>query len=198
MSDDHLTPQLVMRRVHLRDLPAVAPPTGYAVRHFRPGDEPAWEKIIAETFETTNFVFNTTMKASPAFQPERVWFITRDDQPVATASAWLEPRFGPVIGTLHMVGVRPGHQGRQLGFWVSLAALHRLVAEGRIEAALQTDDFRVPAVKTYLRMGFEPLLVNDNQRERWRRLFQKISRPDLAAQFGPILNGPVAIVEGLK
>ncbi|NLE60550.1 MAG: GNAT family N-acetyltransferase [Planctomycetes bacterium] len=197
MPNERLTPQLLMRRVHLRDLPAIVLPPGYALRHFRPGDEPAWEKIIEETFQTTNYVFDAAMKANACFRPERVWFITQDDQPVATASAWQEPRFGPLIGALHMVGVRPGHQGRQLGYWVSLAALHRFVVEGRIEAALQTDDFRLAAVKTYLRMGFEPVLVNENQRDRWRTIFTAISRPDLAAQFEPILNGPVTNVEGV-
>lgn len=190
-----ILPQLVMRRAHLRDLPAIKLPEGYSLRCFQPGDEAAWEKIIGETFSATSYVFDKVMKAAPAFYPERVFFITHADAPVATASAWLENRFGPIIGYLHMVGVRPGHQGKQLGFCVSVAALHRFLEEGRAEAVLQTDDFREAALKTYLRMGFEPLLVNANQRSRWRNIFAKLSRSDLADKFAPILDGPVTKVE---
>jgi len=96
------------------------------------------------------------------------------------------------------VGVLPGHQGKHLGAKVSLAALRRFVEEGRIDAVLQTDDFRLPAIRTYLRLGFEPLPIHENQRQRWRAVFDEILRPDLVRQFQPTLDGPIARVEGLS
>ena len=56
--------------------------------------------------------------------------------------------------------------GRGLGFHVSLACTHIMAAEGRTSAVLQTDDFRLPAIKSYLRLGFAPLLMHENQRQR--------------------------------
>jgi mycothiol synthase len=188
MAQSPLQPQLVMRRAHLRDLPPIELPPGYGLRHYRPGDEPAWERIIEATFEARHS-FDDHMRADPAFLAERIWFVTHGAVPVATASAWVTPRFGPSIGCLHMVATLPAHQGRQLGFRVSVAALYRFVEEGRREAVLQTDDFRVAALKTYLRMGFEPLLVHDNQRERWLNIFRALSRPDLEERLASIFQG---------
>ncbi len=197
MSNERHVPQLVMRRVHLRELPKIDLPAGYSLRSFQDGDEGFWDRIIQVSFESPTYDFNKVMKADPAFRPERVLFVTHGDEPVATASAWQCERFGPVIGYLHMVGVSPGHQGKHLGYWVSLAVLHHFITEGRIEAVLQTDDFRLPAIKTYLRMGFEPLLVHENQRNRWRKNLQDLGRGDLISVFDPILSGPVIRVEGV-
>jgi mycothiol synthase len=197
MSNEPLRPQLVMRRGHLRDLPKIELPAGYSIRSFKDGDERFWDRIIQVTFETPSYDFNKVMKADPAFRPERVLFVTCGDEPVATASAWQVDRFGPVIGYLHMVGVSPEHQGKQLGYWVSLAVLHHFVAVGRMEAVLQTDDFRLAAIKTYLRMGFEPVLIHENQRERWRKNLCGLGRGELVTKFEAILSGPVTQVEGL-
>jgi mycothiol synthase len=197
MSSERFIPQLVMRRVHLSGLPTIELPPGYSIRSFREGDEAAWERIIQVTFENPQYEFNTVMKSDPAYRAERVLFVAYGDEPVATASAWQVERFGPAIGYLHMVGVSPEHQGKHLGYWVSMAVLHQFVEVGRMEAVLQTDDFRLPAIKTYLRMGFEPLLIHENQRERWRKNLCDLKRNDLVTQFDAILSGPVVTVEGL-
>ena len=51
-----------------------------------------------------------------------------------------------------------------------------MVREGRQRAFLSTDDFRLPAIRTYLKLGFEPYLVHENQRERWRKVLAAIGR----------------------
>ena len=43
MENTRITPQLVMRRTHLRELPNVDVPEGYTLRSFEPGDEAGWE-----------------------------------------------------------------------------------------------------------------------------------------------------------
>jgi len=191
MTNQRILPQLLMRKTHLCNLPKIEIPAGYEIRWFREGDQQAWEKIIGETFDSPNCSFDSEIKADPPFQPERVLFVTMNDDPVATASAWQKDRFGPKIGYLHMVGVRPDHQGKNLGYWVSLAVLYRFVTEGKFEAVLETDDYRIPAIKTYLKMGFEPLLVHENQRPRWRTVFENARRTELIEKYQSILDGPV-------
>ena len=66
-----------------------------------------------------------------------------------------------------------------------------MVAEGRTHVKLQTDDFRLAAVRQYLRLDFVPLLVDENQRQRWRDVFQALGQPALAERFAGILGGPV-------
>lgn len=162
-----------MIRPNLENLEPVELPAGYAIRHFQDGDEPAWEKIIAESFgRKDNYdKFDERMRKDPAFRPERVLFITYNDEPVATASAWSVKKFSTDVGHIHMVGVLPSHQGKRLGYWISMAVLHRLLVEHRKSVILDTDDYRLAAIKTYLRLGFEPHLVHDNQRDRWYKIF---------------------------
>jgi len=162
---------LVMIRDSLKDLPVLEVPTDYSIRTFRPGDECEWERIVACSFETPR-TFNQIMREDPSYAPERIFFAVKDGIPVATAAAWYHPLWGGQYGYLHFVGVEPAHRGNRLGYWLSLAALHRFVAEGRAMAALETEHFRVPAIKTYLRLGFRPQLSGDS-RGTWRRLSQR-------------------------
>jgi mycothiol synthase len=163
-------PQLVMRRARLDGLPERALPDGYSCRSFLPGDEAAWESIIGASFGWPDSAgkFDAIMRRDPAFRPKRVLFLCHGDLPVATASAWHRDGYGPHTGYLHYVGVRPERQGVRLGLHVSVACLRVMAGGGRSAAVLQTDDFRLPAIKTYLRLGFVPLLVHENQRRRWR------------------------------
>ena len=188
-----IAPQLVMRRPHLRELPPVALPPEYEVRCYgSPEDETAWDRIIGDAFGmAAGGMFARSMRPDPAFRPERVFFVCRGAEAVATASAWFVERYGPAAGYLHYVGVMTAHAGRGLGLAASVAALHRLAAEGRTSAVLQTDDFRLPAIKQYLRLGFEPLLVDENQRARWPDIFSRLDRDDLTPRFAACLAAPL-------
>jgi glycosyltransferase involved in cell wall biosynthesis/ribosomal protein S18 acetylase RimI-like enzyme len=75
----------------------------------------------------------------------------------------------PSAGYLHMVFVAPELRGRGLGRAISLAALHRLINAGVDTAILETDDWRLAAIRTYLKLGFEPDLAADGHDARWRR-----------------------------
>ena len=90
-----------------------------------------------------------------------------------------------------MVGILPEAGGKGLGLTVSLAALHEMNREGRTNAILRTDDFRVPAVITYLKLCFVPMLIDENQRERWGNIFKGIRKPELIEKFASILTGPL-------
>ena len=43
-------------------------------------------------------------------------------------------------------------------------------------AYLTTDDYRIPAIKCYLRAGFEPEMTEDDHPERWEKIFAAIGR----------------------
>lgn len=187
------SPQLVMTRPTLDELPAVELPDGYTLGTYRPGDGAAWAAIITESFQRQDdpFDFDRTMRASPAYRPQRVFFIRHGDQPVATASAWRAPALFPDGGVVHYVGALEAHRGRRLGYQVSLATLHRMRDEGLARAWLQTDDPRLAAINIYLTLGFVPWLVHENQRGRWRTIFTQLGRDDLIEQFAAILDGEV-------
>jgi len=193
MTQRQLTPQLFMARANLDDLPELQLPDGYAVRSYREGDGAAWERIVAAAFEreVQPGEFERSIKQREAFRPERVLLVVWGGVLVATASAWDSPGWGAQTGQLHMVGTKPEHRGKHLGYWVSVAVLHQFRKEGRQDPMLSTDDFRLPAIKTYLRLDFEPVLVDKNQPRRWRNVFAALGQPELSEKFAEILDGPI-------
>ena len=178
-------PQLVMRRDLTIELPEISLAPGCTLRYYQPGDGAAWEDIIADSFESEAWHgrFEEFLHKDNAFRPERVWFACRDGEPVATAAAWYRPEIGADTGYLHMVGVLATARGLGLGGQVSLACMHQLVREQRTDVILQTDDFRIPAVKTYLKLGFHPRVTHDSHPGRWAAIFKEIGREHLVQEF---------------
>ncbi len=173
MTEDsqHLGPQLCMRRLPLDDLPEIVLPDGYSLRTSQEGDGRHWARIVQESFRNASFDeswFKREMQGHPAYVPEWIFFVcAADGMPCGTASAYRSEAFGKDVGYLHMVGVCPSHGGRKIGFAVSLAALHRFRFEGLSTAVLETDDFRLPAIKTYFHLGFSPFVRHRSHPARW-------------------------------
>jgi mycothiol synthase len=183
-----------MCRDNLNNLPDIRLPEGYALECFQPGYEEHWNTIIQASFGQTLGMakFEDTMKNDPAFRPERIMFIKHGNEFVATASAWFKPMYETDMGNIHQVGVLPTHQGKGLAYWISLAALHHLAQEGFSKATLETDDFRIPAIKTYFKLWFVPVLVHENQRKRWKDIFLVCNRnAEFDSKFASILSGKI-------
>lgn len=167
-------PQLVMILSVDHRLPALELLPGYSVRSLRHGEEEVWEDIIQQSFNKT-YVFAKRMATDPCYSPERVLFICDEQQrPVATASAWHRSVLSDDTGYLHMVGVLPSYGGRGLGLQISLAAVIQMFAEGRKRIVLETDDFRLPALRTYRKLGFVPYLNHESHRARWTAIAEQL------------------------
>jgi mycothiol synthase len=164
-----------MRRPTLEGLPEIELPPGYTIRTSQDGDGLHWARIIRESFADDRFDvlrFERDMKCHPAYRPDRIFFVCAPDRlPCGTASAYRQEYFGPDAGYLHYVGVCPAYAGKGLGAAVSLAALGKFRSEGLKIAVLQTDDFRLPAIKTYLRLGFSPMIIDKDHPARWDVVF---------------------------
>jgi mycothiol synthase len=97
------------------------------------------------------------------------------------------PAVRETVGILHMVGCLGTHTGRGLGALVCLAALYQMRTEQRAAAVLSTADFRLPAIRTYARLGFAPLLFSADHRRRWRAV--AASLPVVPAGWDAVLDG---------
>ncbi len=178
--------QLRMVRPNLDNLPELELPTGYGMRSYLEGDEEHWARIISDSFggrERTAQDTREQITGSDIFLPDGFYLATYRGIPVGTACAWLDSVDEKDVGNVHMVGVVAEHTGRKLGKWVSLAVLRYLRDNGFKCAKLDTDDFRIPAVKTYLNLGFIPVYVEDGQPERWQNLFEKLKLPPMTSQI---------------
>ena len=115
------------------------------------------------------------MKDNPAYRPDRIFFVCAPDGlPCGTASAYRQEFTRPELGYVHFVGVCPAFTGKRLGAAVSLAVLRKFQSEGLKGAVLHTDDFRLAAIRTYLNLGFSPVIVHENQPARWNVVFTQL------------------------
>ncbi|MGZ7445083.1 GNAT family N-acetyltransferase [Paenibacillus sp. TH7-28] len=186
-TEERLLPQLVMRRSVLSDLPDLTDnplPPGFHLRSYEAGDDAAWESLIRRAFGWERS-FQREIAGHDCFKPERVLFICDGSAPVATACAWYEPEWGADSGYLHMVAVDPGYAGMGLGYAASLAALRQMNADGRRQAVLETDDFRLPAIVTYFKLGFLPEVREEALKQRWKQVCQTLKYPFVQAETRP-------------
>jgi mycothiol synthase len=84
-----------------------------------------------------------------------------------------------------MVGVVPEFRSRGFGRLVTLAVLHWLHEQGYRRVILHTDDWRLPAIRSYLRLGFRPVLFNDHHTRRWELVRARLLARFLAEARGP-------------
>lgn len=167
--------QLNMIHRKLGELPEIVVPEGYGLRTWLPGDEAAWAEIMnAGVGQWTVEHVRERLVDMPQFAPDQVFFATHEGRAVGSACAWrLEPDERRK-GYLHMVCALPEHRGQGIGRLVTLAVLHWFRDHGFEEVWLSTDDHRIPAVKSYLRLGFEPYIPDDAFRARWDAVLQQI------------------------
>ena len=102
------------------------------------------------------------------------WVIRLGELPVATASSRNLPGTEPHVGYIHWVGGDPDHRGKGLGYLVNLAVLDDFKDQGKTEAILDTDHFRIPAIKVYFKLGFRPFVYDQGHRDRWTAISREI------------------------
>jgi mycothiol synthase len=110
--------------------------------------------------------------SEPGVNPDGIFFLAAGDHYVATATDKRLPQ--SEVGYLHMVAVAPRYRGRGFGRCISLAALNHMRERGCLKAVLDTDDFRLPAIATYLALSFVPDMLEADYVERWRAIFAEL------------------------
>ncbi len=181
--------QLRMVRPDLEHLPKLELPPGYGIRTYREGDEVYWANIISDSFggkQRTAEDTRNEITGQELFVPEGLYFATHKGTLVGTACAWRQTVDETEVGYVHMVGVASAHTGHKLGKWVSLAVLTYFRDHGFRCAMLDTDDFRIPAIKTYLNLGFVPVYVEKEQPKRWRDIFEKLELLSMSDRIAKI------------
>ena len=178
--------QLRMVRPDLNDLPELQLPEGYELRTYQEGDDVHWANVINNSFggKRTAEDARKAIMGQDVFDPDGLYFATYQGTPVGTACAWKGSPDETEVGYVHMVGVDSKHEGHKLGKWVSLCVLLYFRERGFKCAKLDTDDFRLPAVKTYINLGFLPIYVDTDQPERWRQVFKNLGVPSIPDPSG--------------
>jgi mycothiol synthase len=163
--------QMVYEQMQLL-LPDPLLPHGYSLRLYRAGDEVRFSTVMMRA----GFGDWDTARIRPwmaRILPDG-WFMVVDDlsQVIVATAMCLHDHSDdhPFGGEVGWVAVDPDHRGKHLGSIVTAACVRRFIAAGYHNIHLYTEDFRLPAIKTYLRLGFRPFLYAQDMPERWREV----------------------------
>lgn len=169
-----------MEKSDLENIPDLPLPEGYALRTYREGDEGGIGRVYeaAGLGNTTAEEVRLKMIEDLCFTPGRLFVVERDGQLVGTAAAWRHAQ-DPDAGYLHMVGLLPEHRGKGLGALLVVSAIRYTRQEGFRAQRLDTDDWREPALRLYLDLGYYPLCVDETHPARWQLLAARLNRPEI-------------------
>lgn len=165
--------QVVMRHEDLEHLPELILPENYRIHTADVDCVAAWEAIVESSFEAHCDYSDKT--ARPGWSPERMYFVEINGVDVATATSYDHPDY-PGYGFLHMVATHKAAARKGAGSLAVLAVLHGLREMGKMGCVLTTDDFRLPAIKMYLSLGFVPEENDDEMVSRWKAIRKQLKR----------------------
>ncbi len=155
-------------------------PPGYTLRFFDPDrDMSAYLALMRGAgfaFFDEAFVRNMM----PLVLPDGFLLAVHQPSGALAASALAVDKpapWGAAAGELGWVGGSAEHRNKGLGLAVCAAAVARLIRAGYRCIYLLTEDFRLPALVTYLRLGFLPYLNAPDMHARWQAICQQIGWP---------------------
>jgi len=169
--------QMVWPERLLNAPPAARLPPGYALRTYRRGDEPRFYEVM-ELAGWPGWNDEKLQPWLPRILPGG-WFMAvhkESGEIVATAMS-LHSEVYPSGGELGWLAGDPAHAGKGLGMVVSAAVTARFIAAGYRNIHLYTEDYRLPALKTYLELGYIPFLYTPEMPERWRAICAQLQWP---------------------
>jgi ribosomal protein S18 acetylase RimI-like enzyme len=158
----------------LRQAPSFALPHGYQMRFYRPGDLKTWLRIQATDpfFVPTAETFAEALPGDDAYLAERVMFLVDSEGgEIGNITAWNTAQFtGQEIGQICWVALVPEARGLGLGKPLLSAACAALRERGYTQAFVDTNMRRIPALRLYMRFGFEPYLRSETEETAWRTI----------------------------
>lgn len=160
--------------------PELRIPDGCEVRRFTEldGALDAWLDIVqyglSDGRKDAGY-YKSVMLDWPGYSEDRNFFVVADGEPAATLTVICHPENKE--GYIHMVACKEKFRGRGFGTLLNTLALKVLKEEGMETAYLTTDDWRIPAIKSYLRAGFVPVIPDAETDARWKAVFEKTGAP---------------------
>jgi predicted dehydrogenase/RimJ/RimL family protein N-acetyltransferase len=151
-------------------------PAGYRLRNFEPRDEAGYIELM-------------TRAGFPGWDSARLACVMKKIIPggffvvehvasgriAATTMATHNPREGHLYGgELGWVAGDPDHAGKGLGLATCAAVTALFLRRGYRDIYLLTDDWRLPAIKVYLKLGYEPELQAPDMPGRWQAVREKL------------------------
>lgn len=152
-------------------------PAGYLLRGFHDGDEEAYIELMhIAGFGAWNRDNLDLVRKNAV--PNGIVFVEHvaSARIAATAMGWYKPTAMFADGyEMGWVAADPAHKGKGLGRLVVTAVTQALLQDGAKRIYLLTDDWRLPAISVYLKVGYVPLYHKPDMARRWHDVFVKLN-----------------------
>lgn len=170
-----LKPQLEMIRGNevVPSVPALPP--GYELRLVRLDDKQSYSQTFITAFDDPS-PFGDLMKHT---LPEGFFVVEHlptGTVVAASTAAVYEKSQHPDGHSLQWVVAHSDHRGTGAGQATIAAATQTLANQAPKYSYLTTDDFRLPAISIYLKLGWKPLLFQERQIARWATVFEHLGK----------------------
>ena len=106
------------------------------------------------------------------YKPEDCWFFCYNGEEVATITIICDDKSKE--GYIHMVAAKDCVRGMGIGNLMAVFAVRELKRRKMETAYLTTDDFRIPAIKSYLKGGFYADISTYDFKKRWDNIYEII------------------------
>lgn len=121
--------------------------------------------------------YDACMLGRKGYKPTDTFFVLKDGYPVGTVTAIVYD--DDKMGYLHMVAARKEFCGLGIGNYMNEIANAEFYSRGAKAAYLTTDEFRVPAIKSYLKAGYLPVQYDVGMKERWEKWLSEFGYHDI-------------------
>jgi mycothiol synthase len=130
-----------------------------------------WIDIIKQSFgeQWSAPQFRRELIESSGYKGDNIFFLSSNGFTIGTVTAFVA---GEDHGYLHMLGIVPEFQGRGLGYLLGLKVLHYFKNYKKV--TLMTHSDRLPAIKTYLKLGFVPDYKEYAGQDVWSKIFTEL------------------------
>ena len=157
------------------EIPRFDLPEGFSIRNYHADDEECWFNIYSRTDQlnkVSSTMFRQYFGADQKELAQRQFYVCDENGfAVGTATAWYSDDFdGKRIGRLHWVAIVPEMQGKRLALPLVSTVLQRLKDLGHSECYLRTYSVRNKAIKLYLKLGFQPVIKGEEDRQIWQNI----------------------------
>ena len=179
MPEKPVLPQLIMRwqNDHIeKHEPKL--PDGCALEAFPDTDNAVdvWLDIVqyglSEGLMDAGF-YKSIMSDYPNYSEDKCFFVKYNGEYAATFAVICD--YEKKDGYIHMVACKEAFRGIGIGNFMSAYADYVLRKEGMETAHLTTDDWRISAIKSYLRYGFAPdTISHESFKDRWDKIYKII------------------------
>lgn len=157
---------------------------GFSFRRINGSDEDkqAWVDIckgalIGEHNDIS--AYDRCMTNEVGYAEKYVFLVFLDNKPVATTAVLLWEN--NKVARVHMVAAKPECRGKGVGKYLTDISNAAAYESGCEISTLSTDIFRVPAVKSYLRGGFRPVITDEEAEARWIKWLTENNYSDIPA-----------------